>query len=69
MMAIDDQLAIFSVDVAFESSMYGVILEHVHPSIRVQSGQWIHVFEIDERIVDRFELDARILQSVSEDLS
>lgn len=54
--AIDDELAVFGSDIAFETAMDRVVAEHVD-----------HVFEIDERVVNCNDLDVRILQSGAEE--
>ena len=56
LVSIDDQLSTGSLDITLESSVGGVVLEHVD-----------HVFKIDEGIVDGNNLDILLEESISED--
>jgi hypothetical protein len=41
MLAIDNQLATLSVNITLESSMRGIVFEHVDPTISIERFKWI----------------------------
>jgi hypothetical protein len=59
-LSVDDQFSTFSVDITLKTSVSGVIFEHVDPDISIRYRLRLHVFKIDERIVDGLDDDVFI---------
>jgi hypothetical protein len=78
-LAVNHELAALGVDIALELAVRGIVLEHVNPVYQpstpkvqiagsVRWGVKVHVFEVDEGIVDGLDGNLLVEQGISKHL-